>query len=336
MGDSVDGDGLDADKDSSITPCTPCGATQESVCCSARARLSPRGGGMACLFVRQTTRGGLCGHLPWPYATRAHSRRGLQLVLRPRRRLTPRSPLTVCAAAAASDSVEPEPASDPMELGADADALEPEPEDEPAPQGEPLAVPPFLTKLFDILSNDHLRQYIRWSIAGKSVHVVDAAGFQTKVLPNYWRHNNLPSFIRQLNVYGFQRTCEDVAHGRLEFYHESFVKVRARARTRNRREARRARPPPVAVQGEGETASLVCAHSYESSSDSRTARDLDRQGRRELLPQIQRGRQTRKRVLDSSEGESSRAGSSAHVGIAQLVRPRPRSSHTQCPHRRYP
>mmetsp|Transcript_17355 Transcript_17355/g.41531 ORF Transcript_17355/g.41531 Transcript_17355/m.41531 type:complete len:439 (-) Transcript_17355:256-1572(-) len=111
---------------------------------------------------------------------------------------------------------------------------------------ELVSVPPFLTKLFEILSKDDFRRYISWGSGGRSVRVSDPAGFQSKVLPSYWRHNNLRSFIRQLNMYGFQRSCDDVAHGRLEFFHDYFV-----------------------------------------------------QGRRDLLPSIQRGRQSRKRGLEN-------------------------------------
>lgn len=90
---------------------------------------------------------------------------------------------------------------------------------------ELVSVPPFLTKLFEILSKDDFRRYISWGSGGRSVRVSDPAGFQSKVLPSYWRHNNLRSFIRQLNMYGFQRSCDDVAHGRLEFFHDYFVQA---------------------------------------------------------------------------------------------------------------
>ena len=90
---------------------------------------------------------------------------------------------------------------------------------------KPLSVTPFLTKLFDLLSDQSRQSLIKWGAAGKSVQIVDPVRFQSQVLPNHWRHNNLRSFIRNLHLYGFQRTCEDVSNGRLEFFHENFLQV---------------------------------------------------------------------------------------------------------------
>jgi hypothetical protein len=101
-----------------------------------------------------------------------------------------------------------------------AEAGEPEPAFE-----KTLPVAPFLTKLYDILSNDRMRPYIRWRAGGKSFVITDPRGFAARVLLIYWRHDKLRSFVRSLHMYGFNRIHEDVVKGHLCFYHKNFIKV---------------------------------------------------------------------------------------------------------------
>ena len=88
-------------------------------------------------------------------------------------------------------------------------------------------VPLFLTKLFDILSADSWRPIIRWSEDGRSFVVADVINFERQVLPLYWGHSSLPSFIQSLGMYHFEGKSLHPAHG-LEFSHESFARVRRR------------------------------------------------------------------------------------------------------------
>ncbi|CAI5782074.1 shock factor 4 [Podarcis lilfordi] len=44
-----------------------------------------------------------------------------------------------------------------------------------------------------------------WAMNGSSFHVFDQSRFAKEVLPKYFKHNNMASFVRQLNMYGFRK-----------------------------------------------------------------------------------------------------------------------------------
>lgn len=86
-------------------------------------------------------------------------------------------------------------------------------------------IAPFLIKLFEIVSSPASDNLVCWSEYGESFRIVDRTKFAQEVLPHYFKHDNLRSFIRQLNIYGFQR-CPN-ASGRdrtLEFFHPMFTR----------------------------------------------------------------------------------------------------------------
>ncbi|KAK3601941.1 hypothetical protein CHS0354_005848 [Potamilus streckersoni] len=66
-------------------------------------------------------------------------------------------------------------------------------------------VPAFLTKLWTLVEDPSCNHLIAWDPSGLSFHVYDQAGFAKDVLPLYFKHNNIASFIRQLNMYGFRK-----------------------------------------------------------------------------------------------------------------------------------
>ncbi len=49
---------------------------------------------------------------------------------------------------------------------------------------------------------------IHWSPDGEAFRVADSNAFSKHVLPNYFKHNNWQSFIRQLNIYGFMKLTD--------------------------------------------------------------------------------------------------------------------------------
>uniref|UniRef100_A0A3Q3J3P5 HSF-type DNA-binding domain-containing protein n=1 Tax=Monopterus albus TaxID=43700 RepID=A0A3Q3J3P5_MONAL len=61
-------------------------------------------------------------------------------------------------------------------------------------------VPAFLTKLWTLVEDPDTNHLICWSATGASFHVFDQGRFAKEVLPKYFKHNNMASFVRQLNM----------------------------------------------------------------------------------------------------------------------------------------
>lgn len=62
----------------------------------------------------------------------------------------------------------------------------------------------FIHKLYDILENKELKHLIWWSENGKSFFIKPNEKF-SKALAKYFKHTNITSFVRQLNIYGFHK-----------------------------------------------------------------------------------------------------------------------------------
>lgn len=63
----------------------------------------------------------------------------------------------------------------------------------------------FLQKTFEMLSDDSLSDTISWTPSGESFELRNLTEFSEQVLPKYFKHNNLASFVRQLNMYDFHK-----------------------------------------------------------------------------------------------------------------------------------
>lgn len=92
-------------------------------------------------------------------------------------------------------------------------------------------VPAFLTKLWTLVEDPDTDPLICWSPSGTSFHVFDQGRFSKEVLPKFFKHNNMASFIRQLNMYGFRKVVHIEQGGLVkperddtEFQHPFFIK----------------------------------------------------------------------------------------------------------------
>ena len=66
----------------------------------------------------------------------------------------------------------------------------------------------FIHKLYNILEDKDLEDLIWWSSSGQSFFIKPTEKF-SKALATYFKHTNITSFVRQLNIYGFHKVSND-------------------------------------------------------------------------------------------------------------------------------
>lgn len=76
----------------------------------------------------------------------------------------------------------------------------------------------FIHKLYDMLEDGGIGHLIWWAPGGDAFCLVPGEEF-SQVLAQYFKHTNIASFIRQLNMYGFHKMNDGEAPGRWEFRH---------------------------------------------------------------------------------------------------------------------
>ncbi|XP_064365000.1 heat shock factor protein 2-like isoform X2 [Dromaius novaehollandiae] len=74
--------------------------------------------------------------------------------------------------------------------------------------GGGAVVPQFLSKIWALVEDPQTNEFICWSADGQSFNVLDEESFAKKILPKHFKHNNMASFVRQLNSYGFHKVMQ--------------------------------------------------------------------------------------------------------------------------------
>ncbi|XP_057379463.1 heat shock factor protein-like isoform X5 [Daphnia carinata] len=91
------------------------------------------------------------------------------------------------------------------------------------------SVPAFLGKLWKLVEDPSTNHLISWNANGMSFTIRDQARFARELLPLYYKHNNMASFVRQLNMYGFHKVVSVDSGGlkldkdEMEFAHMYFL-----------------------------------------------------------------------------------------------------------------
>uniref|UniRef100_A0A2I3BQX3 Heat shock factor 1 n=1 Tax=Mus musculus TaxID=10090 RepID=A0A2I3BQX3_MOUSE len=127
----------------------------------------------------------------------------------------------------------------------------------------PSNVPAFLTKLWTLVSDPDTDALICWSPSGNSFHVFDQGQFAKEVLPKYFKHNNMASFVRQLNMYGFRKVVHIEQGGLVkperddtEFQHPCFLRGQEQLLENIKRKVTSRERGPVA--GGGQPSAEAC------------------------------------------------------------------------------
>ena len=93
------------------------------------------------------------------------------------------------------------------------------------PGGHRVPNAAFPLKLHEILSQieqDHLSHIIGWLPHGRSFRIHQQREFAECILPRYFTITKKSSFLRQLNLYGFNRFSAGPDQG--SYYHEKFLR----------------------------------------------------------------------------------------------------------------
>ncbi|KAM9034913.1 heat shock factor protein 1-like [Sarcophilus harrisii] len=102
----------------------------------------------------------------------------------------------------------------------------------PGPAGA-VNAPSFLTKLWKLVDDPATDALVSWSPSGRSFLVFDQAQFAKDLLPLYFKHNHMASFVRQLNMYGFHKVvhfpqglAKKAQRDPVEYQHPDFLRGR--------------------------------------------------------------------------------------------------------------
>ncbi|KZV24953.1 heat stress transcription factor B-1-like [Dorcoceras hygrometricum] len=100
---------------------------------------------------------------------------------------------------------------------------------------------PFITKTYSLVDDPSSNDVVSWNEDGTTFVVWKTAEFARVLLPNYFKHNNFSSFVRQLNTYGFRK----IAQNKWEFCNDNFRRGQQELLTQiHRRKIAPPQPPP--------------------------------------------------------------------------------------------
>ncbi|XP_043075167.1 heat shock factor protein 2 [Puntigrus tetrazona] len=142
-------------------------------------------------------------------------------------------------------------------------------------------VPAFLTKLWTLVEDSDTNEFICWSQEGNSFLVLDEQRFAKEILPKFFKHNNMASFVRQLNMYGFRKVMhidtgvvKQERDGPVEFQHPYFKHGQDDLLENIKRKVSNARPEESKIKQEDLSKILTSVqnvHEQQENMDARLA-----------------------------------------------------------------
>ena len=69
---------------------------------------------------------------------------------------------------------------------------------------------PFIRATFDMTNSGTYEDAVGWNLLGTGIEVRNVSKFCDQALPHFFRHSNLASFMRQLNLYDFKKGLNKV------------------------------------------------------------------------------------------------------------------------------
>jgi len=88
------------------------------------------------------------------------------------------------------------------------------------PTSSEECIPSFIRKTYRILEDNTNSDVVSWNNEGNALVIKNPTEFAQSILPTYFKHNNINSFIRQLNMYDFHK--KKTPDGEHVYYHELF------------------------------------------------------------------------------------------------------------------
>ncbi|CAD8095333.1 unnamed protein product [Paramecium primaurelia] len=83
-------------------------------------------------------------------------------------------------------------------------------------------IPSFIIKLHTILEDINNSSIITWAPQGDAFIVLNPELLEQQILPQHFKHNHFTSFLRQLNMYDFQKIRNQ--NNQQVFWHQNFLK----------------------------------------------------------------------------------------------------------------
>ncbi|XP_057208870.1 heat shock factor protein 2 isoform X2 [Triplophysa rosa] len=140
-------------------------------------------------------------------------------------------------------------------------------------------VPAFLTKLWTLVEDTDTNEFICWSQEGNSFLVLDEQRFAKEILPKFFKHNNMASFVRQLNMYGFRKVMhietgivKQERDGPVEFQHPYFKHGQDDLLENIKRKVSNSRPEESQIRQEDLSKILTSVQSVHEQQENMDAR----------------------------------------------------------------